>query len=32
MERDDMKNLGFGDIQEPPKDASARTEPRDRIV
>lgn len=32
MERDDMKNLGFGDIQEPSQDASARTETRDRIV
>lgn len=32
MERDDMKNLGFGDIQEPSQEAPARTESRERIV
>lgn len=32
MERDDMKNLGFGDIQEPSQEAPVRTESRERIV
>lgn len=32
MERDDMKNLGFGDIQDSAGGAPKHEEPRTRIV